>query len=256
MTIADTSVAICLGGVLLSWQLAAAYLRKNSSLFNAMALFAFTWGLIGDYWHTKQASALVSPVLSHVGVYTSFLTLYIGGLLASYAHKISGTPKPFAVSSWQVWSLSLLFVVFADHGFAIPVLDVTLNPEQVAPIVDVGMGIIGFYAVASGVWVLCGSTTSIPLIIVFFFYTIAILGKVLTELRLPKSFDIARDLIAWINHNYELAVTILKVPYILVFTLAITYVGMKPPYRKTYIWPYVGRFVNIPERAPDTQENV
>jgi hypothetical protein len=221
-----------------------------------MALFAFIWGLLADYWHSKDTSNTPTQLLLHVGVYTSFLNIYIGGLLASYAHQIKAATKSRAVSCWQIVSLPLLFLVFSDRDLSIPIIDVPLTTKQIAVGVDLGLGTLGFYAVGSGMWILGGRLVSILLFIVFFFYTLATIGPTLIEFRMPEPFNLGTGWIAWTNAHHERFATILKVPYIIIFALAITYIGMTPIYRKTCIWKYVGRVVRPPKPAPNASSNM
>jgi hypothetical protein len=240
------SVAGTLLCVVISWQIATVYLRNNPRLFTVMALFAFSWALLVDFWSTYRPSDL-SQRQELVGVYTSFLDLYIGGLLALYAYDLKGDAASHRVSQWQVWSLGLLFLVAVGRQFETPIYKFT--PLQVSLIVGNVLGIAGFVAVASGVWALCGRIGSALLILIFSTYTISGISHTLSYLDSPEFGDIANSTFVRLMQDYfPLLSVVLKLLYTCVFGLMLAYVGMDEDRRKARFWMFIGRFIRIPRR--------
>jgi hypothetical protein len=185
-----------LGCVVFSTAIAIAFLRNSPRLFTVMALFAFSWALLLPYWAMPIADRALWEI---IGVYTGFLTIYIGGLLilhkeaedSEQASKLAGTSEhggKKADTSEQasvVWlqKAALRLLIFIVMPSAIVVfsieqinaffgmhLDAPMVRRQIELIVGDTLGIVGFVCVVWGVRKIGATYSAVALGVVLLCY--------------------------------------------------------------------------------------
>jgi hypothetical protein len=154
--------------VLISARIASAFLHQNRRLFIAMALFAFHWTLLLQFWTASDAER---SNLHFLPVFSGFLEVYIGSLLVLEAHARQQTPgedQGHSIIWLQRAGLMLLLVVvnpsilitFAvthiDSMFGVPSDAAVSAKRQIQLFTGVLIDIVGFLCIASGVRTLAG----------------------------------------------------------------------------------------------------
>jgi hypothetical protein len=214
----------------------AARLRDAPKLFMAMVLFTFTWALAVLYWSTSESTTKDS-----IGVYTSFLSICIASLLAAYDEEVRGRAKwsylEVLQSVVQYGSIPLLYFVATGQAFSV------FDRSQVAALVELGLGIIGFSAIALTGWKLLGPRASVTLILLVFLPYIAI-GTADAMQKFPTFFDPAYT--SFMPAYFEPAAIVLKLLYTGLFGTFIAFVGMDEDRRGMGIWPLVNKIFHLP----------
>jgi hypothetical protein len=232
--------AIC---VVVSGYIATRYLQNASRLFTAMALLAFVWALAFVLWSTTD-----QLIRAMMGVYTSFLTVYIGGLLTAYAEErrqetLSVLAEPAHVHIFQLWSIPLLVFVVLGRTFY------PFTKIHAAHFVEFSLGTIAFIALALGLNGVRGEQMSKAFCL---FLVILVAYTIATALYLLRDFgdveelkDIVRYVeVWWPQSNDVYCFAILKIVFTFVFGGMIAYTGMPDAKRKRGIWPHVRKIMN------------
>jgi hypothetical protein len=171
--------------MLLSIQFARAFLYENSRLFTAMALFACSWALVlcnyglldskqqmkGAFLEDKEivqlpvtikdriqnlnsaSSKLQRAVKDSSGfliAISSFLFVFVGGLLMLEGRSTNSATRPLKVDELQFLALYLLFCVAAPRALEVPLLHFQINVEEMSVILDGAADIIGFVCLGVG----------------------------------------------------------------------------------------------------------
>ncbi len=148
----NIAIVSCLACVWISGETALRFLKETPRLFTVMALFAFNWALVALYWSSNNKDFRTS-----IGVFTSFLLVYIGGLLAAYAREKQAHSKS-VIHRFQILSIQLLFVVVLGKTIS-PALfeylsrkfDFFVTHEDVSAGVEVLLSAFGFLAILIGI---------------------------------------------------------------------------------------------------------
>jgi len=229
---------MCVACFIFTGAVARTYLRNNEKLFPIMALFALVWAIDVPYWMTKEPMTRAA-----LGICTSFLTIYIGGLLLSLTE---GEVRP-----WQRLLQNLLqhlsFVLFSGCLLWAIIFEGTykgLTPGNASFFVELFLGMGGFVTVAAGVWRLFGKNIEVIISIIFLFY----LGSFLIFWLAGKEFDIeenVKNVMLSIAGLYPYTSSVLKVLYTITFGLVMGFAGIEAKNRNELWWPLIGKFVTL-----------
>ena len=245
-----------LGCVIFSSAIAFAFLRENPRLFTVMALFAFSWSLLLPYWAMPSSERGSWEV---IGVYTGFLTVYIGALLLLHAHALQAA----SLSHWGVVALQatalrlLLYVVmpsallllgleklnsFYNINMDEPTMQTILR--QIQSVIGFALGLIGFACIIWGVRRIGGTISAIALSAVLICYaTIELAANIQFWFKLDDKlppFCTYCPPPTW----YPNLFAIMKSLYTLVFGSTIAYHGMPAADRQAGFFHCVGLFAN------------
>jgi hypothetical protein len=209
--------------VVVSAGIARIYLQYAPRLFTAMALFAFIWALTFILWGTTDQF-----IRAMLGVYTSFLTVYIGGLLTAHAerHRQTGEtpPTPARVHIFELWSITLLVFVVLGRTFY------PFTKLHAAHFVEFLLGIIGFVALALGLNKARNGQLSRAF---YFLLAILVAYTIATALYLLRDFgdvEELKDFVRyyekwWPRSNDVYCFAVLKIVFTSVFGGMIAYIG-------------------------------
>lgn len=215
--------------VWVSGNLALSYLKKSPRLFTAMALFAFIWALLIVYWGTddKKTQATLS-------VYTSFLLVYIGGLLEAHAKDKNKLDDFNLVDQFQYWAVALLLVVVTGKTF------IGFEHDKVIAIIDEILFVLGISAVWMGMKKLSNSSAFFTLTLILIAYIVIQAGYLIPTFK-EELGDLSRYNLPMSYYPYCFAA--LKVILTLVFGCMVAYIGMSEENRRLGVWRHIGRFM-------------
>ncbi|MGO9484519.1 MAG: hypothetical protein ACLPX9_08035 [Rhodomicrobium sp.] len=247
----DIAEGACLACVYISGGIALKYLRNTPRLFTVMSLFAFNWALVYIYWSVKDPIAQRS-----IGVYTSFLTIYVGGLLAGYTNDNPAGTKTNVIDKFQIWSISFLFIVvlgksgIASFASLFKVSFDSITRADIAASVELLLTILGFLAVWLGIKRYAGWKALTFLGFILFSYAICEMGYHIQQQNVPGRLENAnlieitpmwREVLKYNQEVYYLYLfAILKLLYTILFGGMVAYIGMNDASRYTGIWRYIG----------------
>jgi hypothetical protein len=215
----------CFCGII-SGRFALTFLRRSPRLFTVMALFTFTWTLLLLFWMdpSNQSGKEI------IGVYTSFLSVYIGSLLMLHAEGQDASHK---TARWQVAALILLLAVATPSipGLATPTGDPIplMTTRQFTILMDLFLGIIGFISVVLGVSRCFGVNAAGMIGTILIFY--AAIGGTFTVHQWAGP--------ASTMPVYAGLFSVAKLAYAAAFSGVVVYRGMPDEDRKAGLWHWI-----------------
>jgi hypothetical protein len=227
----------CVVCFVFSGAIARTFLRNNEQLFPVMALFALVWAIDVPYWLSQEPMTKAA-----LGICTSFLTIYIGGLLLSLT---AGEVRP-----WQRLLQNLLqnlsFVLFSGCLLWAIIFEETykgLPSRDAAFFVELILGAGGLALVAWGIGRMFGTRAAIVLASIFFLFTASFFTDYANKnFNLGESFQ---TVIHWSGRLHSFTSSVLKVLYTLTFGLLMGFAGIDAKRRQELWWPLIGKFVAL-----------
>jgi hypothetical protein len=230
-----------------SGMVARAFLRHSTRLFTVMALFAFSWTLLLPYW----ANVTLAPGAAVIGVYTSFLSVYIGSLLMLHAQLEQGSDHPHGIVPWQVVALVLLLAVASPSiptmmGPAGTIFQITTR--QFTILIDEFLGLIGFVAVALGIKRCFGVGPGLMIAVIVALY--GAVGLAFLILQWPEPIDHLPILTPYVYSIYAYLLSVAKLSYAAAFCSIIAYYGMREADRRAGVWHWALMLVGVQGPLP------
>jgi hypothetical protein len=227
----------CVACFFFSGVIARAFLRNNEQLYPVMALFALVWAIDVPDWLTKEPMTKAA-----LGICTSFLTIYIGGLLLSLT---AGQARPWQ-RFLQNWLQNLSFVLFSGCLLWAIIFEGTykgLTSGDAAFFVELILGAGGLSMVAAGAGRMFGTPAALILAVIFLFLTANFFADYAN-----RNFDLAGGLktaVLWMGGLHDHISSVLKVLYTLTFGLLMGFAGIEAKHRRELWWPLIGKFVTL-----------
>jgi hypothetical protein len=214
---------VTLGCLIYSAHLANTFLARSPRLYAVLALFSLKWALLLPFYGGMgQSESFIA--------YSSFLFIFIGGLLAQEARHRDRNQADDAdfVSLLQRRGLWLLVFLATPH-FAFPI-----SSAQAEKIVALGLTAVGFVSAAYGIYRLAARWAAWMVIIV---------------LGLYGALEVSFAALTWngapMSAPFYYAFAVAKIVQTIAITSPVVYEGMKPEVQREGWIGWVLRFIGL-----------